>query len=101
MDSTRLWQVQTRFRTDYAGNSENVLRVPKGTGLTFRFLFAYAVNARLRKAGCHELTHSNGKRGAANSSQSLGLMRPGFERLLRLFLDAQALALLPSTTTLC
>src|SRR2546421_3176850 len=65
-----------------------------------RFLFAYAL-ALWRKERRHELTHSNGKRGTADNSQSLGLAQPSVERLLRVSRNGPALALLPATATLC
>jgi hypothetical protein len=49
---------------------------------------------------CHEFTHCIQENGTARNSEPLGLFRPDFDSLLWLSRNAQALALLPATTTL-
>src|SRR5437016_2012523 len=49
---------------------------------------------------CHEFTHCTHENGTARNSEPLGLIRPDFDSLLWLSRNAQALALLPATTTL-
>jgi hypothetical protein len=66
--------------------------------LTFRFLFAYYTIEAERR--CHEFTHCIHENGTARNSEPLGLIRPDFDSLLWLSRNAQALALLPATTTL-
>jgi hypothetical protein len=49
---------------------------------------------------CHEFTHGIHENGTARNSEPLGPIRPDFDSLLWLSRNAQALALLPATTTL-
>ncbi len=49
---------------------------------------------------CHDFTHCIHENGTARNSEPLGPIRPGFDSLLWLSRNAQALALLLATTTL-
>jgi hypothetical protein len=49
---------------------------------------------------CHEFTHCIHENGTARNYEPLGLIRPDFDSVLWLSRNAQALSLLPATTTL-
>ena len=61
---------------------------PQTGPFKFRFFFVYPSIVHRRKARRHELTHSNGKRGTADNSQSLGLVQPSVDRPLWLLRNA-------------